>query len=68
MIFNTRYFEGGENLSARLMLAQADWLIDLGPEGGEKGGSVLCTGTPETVVACAASYTGKYLKETLGQR
>ena len=50
------------------VLAQADWLIDLGPEGGEKGGSVLCTGTPETVVACAASYTGKYLKETLEKR
>jgi len=43
----------------------ADWLIDLGPEGGDKGGSVVCVGTPETVAACPGSYTGQYLKRML---
>ena len=43
----------------------ADWLIDLGPEGGDGGGTIVCTGTPETVAACAASYTGQYLKRVL---
>ncbi len=43
----------------------ADWLIDLGPEGGDGGGTIVCTGTPETVAACEASYTGQYLKKML---
>ena len=43
----------------------ADWLIDLGPEGGDGGGSVVVTGTPETVAACEESFTGQYLKRTL---
>ncbi|MDD6049950.1 MAG: excinuclease ABC subunit UvrA [Clostridiales bacterium] len=43
----------------------ADWLIDLGPEGGDEGGTVVCAGTPETVAACKASYTGHFLKELL---
>ena len=43
----------------------ADWLIDLGPEGGEGGGTVVCEGTPETVAACDASYTGQFLKKAL---
>ena len=43
----------------------ADWLIDLGPEGGDGGGTVVCTGTPETVAACERSYTGQYLKKVL---
>ncbi|MBR2894640.1 MAG: excinuclease ABC subunit UvrA [Oscillospiraceae bacterium] len=41
----------------------ADFVIDLGPEGGAGGGNVVCTGTPEQVAACQASYTGKYLKK-----
>ena len=45
----------------------ADHIIDLGPEGGARGGSILCTGTPEEVAACEASYTGKYLKKALLQ-
>ncbi len=45
----------------------ADHIIDLGPEGGARGGSILCTGTPEKVAACEASYTGKYLKKALPQ-
>ena len=43
----------------------ADYLIDLGPEGGDGGGTVVCTGTPEEVARCEASYTGRYLKRIL---
>ena len=43
----------------------ADYIIDLGPEGGDAGGSLVCTGTPEDVALCSASYTGHYLKEKL---
>jgi excinuclease ABC subunit A len=43
----------------------ADWLIDLGPEGGDGGGTIVCTGTPETVAKCKKSYTGQYLKRML---
>ena len=43
----------------------ADYLIDLGPEGGENGGYLVACGTPEEVAACQYSYTGKYLKEKL---
>ncbi|WP_308756510.1 excinuclease ABC subunit UvrA [uncultured Bacteroides sp.] len=43
----------------------ADHVIDLGPEGGNKGGNIVATGTPEEVAACAASYTGQFLKEKL---
>ena len=43
----------------------ADHIIDLGPEGGDGGGTVVCTGTPEEVAACEASYTGRYLKKLL---
>ena len=43
----------------------ADHIIDLGPEGGDGGGTVVVTGTPETVAACEASYTGRYLKKAL---
>ena len=44
----------------------ADYLIDLGPEGGENGGNLVACGTPEEVAACKASYTGQFLKEKLG--
>lgn len=43
----------------------ADYLIDLGPEGGNAGGHLVCCGTPEEVVQCESSYTGRYLKEKL---
>ncbi|WP_307759402.1 excinuclease ABC subunit UvrA [uncultured Mediterranea sp.] len=43
----------------------ADYVIDLGPEGGDRGGNVVVAGTPEEVAACAASYTGQFLKEKL---
>lgn len=43
----------------------ADYIIDLGPEGGNKGGQIIATGTPEEIVKCSKSVTGKYLKEYL---
>ncbi|MCX6778807.1 MAG: ATP-binding cassette domain-containing protein, partial [Candidatus Magasanikbacteria bacterium] len=43
----------------------ADWIIDLGPEGGDKGGTIVAQGTPEEVARTAGSYTGKYLKRVL---
>ncbi len=47
------------------MIKTADYIIDLGPEGGDGGGTVVATGTPEEVAACEASYTGKYLAKVL---
>ena len=47
------------------MIKTADYLIDLGPEGGEGGGTVVCAGTPEEVAGCEASYTGQFLKKLL---
>ena len=46
----------------------ADWLIDLGPEGGNGGGTVVCAGTPEDVAKCEGSYTGQYLKPMLERK
>ncbi|MCD7930257.1 MAG: excinuclease ABC subunit UvrA [Tannerellaceae bacterium] len=43
----------------------ADHIIDLGPEGGDKGGYLVCEGTPEDIVACKESYTGQFLKEKI---
>lgn len=47
------------------VVRSADWLIDLGPEGGEAGGYVVATGTPETIAEVSESYTGQYLKPML---
>ena len=46
----------------------ADYVIDLGPEGGEMGGNLVVAGTPEEVANCAASYTGQFLKEKLAEK
>jgi excinuclease ABC subunit A len=43
----------------------ADWIIDLGPDGGDQGGQILFEGTPKDIMKCKTSYTGKYLKEVL---
>jgi len=43
----------------------ADWILDLGPEGGEAGGRIVAEGTPETVARCAASHTGRHLRPLL---
>ncbi len=48
------------------VIKTADHIIDLGPEGGDGGGTIVCTGTPEEVAACPGSYTGQYLKKMLG--
>ncbi|MBK8337401.1 MAG: excinuclease ABC subunit UvrA [Sterolibacteriaceae bacterium] len=49
------------------VIKTADWLIDLGPEGGDGGGRIIATGTPETVAQCAESYTGRYLAPVLAR-
>jgi excinuclease ABC subunit A len=50
------------------VIKTADWVIDLGPEGGSRGGDVIATGTPEQVALIDDSYTGQYLKKILGPR
>lgn len=47
------------------MIKTADWLVDLGPEGGSRGGQIIATGTPEQVAEMEQSYTGHYLKPLL---
>ena len=47
------------------VIKTADYIIDLGPEGGDRGGQIVATGTPEQVAQCEGSYTGKYLKKVL---
>ena len=47
------------------VIKTADWIIDLGPEGGEGGGTVLVTGTPESIARHPGSHTGRYLSELL---
>jgi excinuclease ABC subunit A len=50
------------------VLLQADRLIDLGPEGGDRGGELIFTGTPEEAACCERSYTGFYVKEAINKR
>jgi excinuclease ABC subunit A len=50
------------------VIKQADWIVDLGPEGGEAGGEVIATGTPERVAEVEGSFTGQYLRELLPAR
>ena len=47
------------------VIKTADYIIDMGPEGGDRGGTVIATGTPEEIVACQESYTGQYVKKYL---
>ena len=47
------------------MIKTADWIIDMGPEGGIKGGNIIAEGTPESVCQNKKSFTGKYLKDIL---
>ncbi len=49
------------------VVACADWVIDLGPEGGDKGGEIVAEGPPEKIVACERSHTGHYLREVLAR-
>ena len=50
------------------VVKSADWVIDIGPEGGEAGGNLVVAGTPEEVAACERSYTGKYLRAKLEEK
>ena len=47
------------------VIKTADWIIDLGPEGGARGGQIVAQGTPEQVAECSSSYTGQFLKRVL---
>jgi excinuclease ABC subunit A len=47
------------------VIKTADWVIDLGPEGGKHGGMVVAQGTPEQVAGCPESYTGQFLRQAL---
>ena len=47
------------------VIKTADHIIDLGPEGGDGGGTIVCTGTPEEIATCDRSYTGQYLRKML---
>ena len=49
------------------MIKVADYIIDLGPEGGEFGGEIIAKGTPEEIAKNESSYTGMYLKKELGK-
>jgi excinuclease ABC subunit A len=47
------------------VIKTSDWIIDMGPEGGAEGGTIVAEGTPEDIAAVPESYTGKFLAETL---
>jgi excinuclease ABC subunit A len=47
------------------VIKQADWIVDLGPEGGDAGGELVAAGTPEQVAQVEESYTGRFLREIL---
>ena len=50
------------------VIKTADWVVDLGPEGGDGGGRILVAGTPEDVAKCKASHTGRFLKPLLERK
>jgi excinuclease ABC subunit A len=50
------------------VIKQADWIVDLGPEGGEAGGEIVAVGTPEDIAASEESFTGQFLREVLPPR
>ena len=50
------------------VIKTADWIIDLGPEGGDRGGEIIGQGTPEAVAQTRGSHTGKYIKQMLSQK
>ncbi|NLF55543.1 MAG: excinuclease ABC subunit UvrA, partial [Thauera phenolivorans] len=50
------------------VIKTADWIVDLGPEGGGGGGTIVCSGPPEMVATCPASHTGRYLVSALAGR
>ena len=50
------------------VIKTADWVIDMGPEGGDGGGQIVAQGTPEDICKVSASYTGRFLKDVLARR
>ena len=50
------------------VIKTADWIIDMGPEGGDGGGEVVAVGTPEDIAAAPRSHTGRFLKDVLARR
>jgi excinuclease ABC subunit A len=56
-----------EHTRMREVIKTADWMLDLGPEGGDKGGEIVADGTPEDVAREPRSYTGAYLKDLLAK-
>jgi excinuclease ABC subunit A len=50
------------------VIKTADWIVDLGPEGGSGGGEIIATGTPEDVANCKHSFTGQFLKPILARK
>jgi excinuclease ABC subunit A len=50
------------------VIKTADWILDFGPEGGDGGGEIVATGTPESIVKERRSYTGQFLKNLLDRR
>jgi excinuclease ABC subunit A len=48
------------------VIKTADWLVDLGPEGGDAGGTLVAEGTPEEIAGCPRSHTGEFLRPILG--
>ena len=50
------------------VIKTADYIIDIGPEGGDRGGTVIVQGTPEEVAECQGSYTGQYIKKMLAKK
>jgi excinuclease ABC subunit A len=50
------------------VVACADWVMDLGPEGGDGGGEIVAVGTPEAIAACERSHTGRYLKDVIARQ
>ena len=61
-IFNNAIIEHNMDV-----IKSADWIIDVGPEGGDEGGYIVAEGTPEKIAECENSYTGKFLKQKLNQ-
>jgi excinuclease ABC subunit A len=50
------------------VIKTADWIVDMGPEGGVKGGEIIAEGNPEKIIQCENSYTGNFLKEMLNKK
>jgi excinuclease ABC subunit A len=50
------------------VIKTADWIVDLGPEGGDGGGRIIATGTPEEIASAPQSFTGQYLRHVLDRK